>query len=237
MPDDLEAEPSRAAHHSALPGPGPSLAEYTARLSATNYNDMRNRRITPDKPSRLSIFKVSLPCQSFNVSRRTLGDLILTVPIADIAHKLEITGCFVDAKGGTHGFLWNGKKYKQLDAPGAISTVASGINNNGLLSVGWTDSSGHNNEGIYNGKKYIKINVPGALGSYPGGIDLAGDLVYTWQDSAKEYHGALRLGGKYYKFDDPQGKGETYGHGINDHQVVAGVLSQRQQYWRISGHL
>ena len=65
--------------------------------------------------------------------------------------------------------------------------------------------------------------MPGALGSYPGGIDLAGDVVYTWQDSANEYHGALRLGGKYYKFDDPQGKSETYGHGINDHQVVAGV--------------
>jgi hypothetical protein len=129
----------------------------------------------------------------------------------------------VDSTGAQHGFVWNGKKYKQLDAPGARSSLAWGINNNGLVSVQWVDSTGNTNGAIYNGKKYTKINVPGAVSSFPHGIDTAGDVVYSWTDSTGVYHGALRTGGKYYKFDDPKGTNGTYGDGINDHNLVVGV--------------
>ena len=39
-----------------------------------------------------------------------------------INDKGRIAGYFVDTNGATHGFLWTGKKYKQLDAPGSSST-------------------------------------------------------------------------------------------------------------------
>jgi hypothetical protein len=119
--------------------------------------------------------------------------------------------------------LWNGKKYKQRDVPGASSTLAWGINSKGWVSVQWTDSSGNTESAIYNGKKYTTINVPGAVSSYAHGIDSAGDVVFSWTDSSGIFHGALRTGGKVYKFDDPKGTDGTYGDGINDHRVVVGV--------------
>jgi len=70
--------------------------------------------------------------------------------------------------------------------------------------------------------------VPKAEDSYAQGINSTGDVVYWWEDSAKGIHGALRQGGKYFTLDDPQGVGETYGYGLNDHsQIVGSYITSR----------
>jgi probable HAF family extracellular repeat protein len=133
----------------------------------------------------------------------------------------QVVGFFSDSNGAAHGFVWDGKKYKQLDVPGAAGTAATGINNNGLIAIEWYD--GTNSHGaIYNGKKYSKFSVPGATDTFPQGIDSAGDVVLSWMDSFNVQHGALRAGGKFFKFDAPQAVYGTFPYGINDHKVIVG---------------
>lgn len=133
----------------------------------------------------------------------------------------DVVGWFLDSKG-IHGFLLKGKAYTTLDAPNADSTYGTGINDKGVIVLYAPNSNGGATAWLHNGKIYNSINVPGAVASEPSGINTAGDVIYSWQGSVGgPYHAALLLGSKYHKFDFPM-SAQTFGGGINDHQLVTG---------------
>jgi uncharacterized membrane protein len=134
----------------------------------------------------------------------------------------EIVGGYTDSSGAQHGFLLKAKKYATLDVPGAIGlSTASGINNKGIIVLYWLDSQNALDSSLYNGKTYKKIDVPGVPYSAAAALNNEGDVSYTWLDLNFVDHGALFHGGKYYKFIYPKSV-QTYGGGINDHQVFVG---------------
>jgi len=131
-----------------------------------------------------------------------------------------IVGYYRDSKGTYHGFLLKGKRYKTLDVPGSLFTVATGINNTGDVVLFWIKSTAVE-AALYNGKTYKTINVPGAANSEATDINSAGDIVYEWLDSGGVSHGALFHAGKYYTFNYPKSAG-TSGLGVNDHNLLVG---------------
>ena len=143
-----------------------------------------------------------------------------------INDKSEIVGNSTDSSGITHGFLLKGGKYTTLDVPGGLGTVATGINDKGVIVLFYGVNSSGTVGGAMtsnNGKTYQKINVPktGPSGSEALGINNEGDINFTWFDSANLFHGALRHAGKYYKYDYPKAV-QTYGIGLNDQSSVIG---------------
>lgn len=138
----------------------------------------------------------------------------------------EIVGNYADSAGVQHGFLLKAGKYTKLTVPGGLGTVATGINNKGVIvAYYFVNSSGTLGSVLTtdNGKTFKGINVPGAgpLGSGPLDINNENDVCYEWFDSAGLYHGALLHAGKYYKFNYPKSY-ETYGGGLNDKSMIAG---------------
>src|SRR5580704_12377520 len=128
-----------------------------------------------------------------------------------------------------HGFLLAGKKYKTLDVPGALATIATGINNQGHIVLYWQDQMQNTESSLYNGKTYKTIDVPGASNTYAEDLDNADDVIYQWLDADLHPHGALLRGGAYYKFDHPAAMG-TYGAGINDRRTVVGFYEPDNNY-------
>jgi probable HAF family extracellular repeat protein len=138
-----------------------------------------------------------------------------------------ISGEYLDsATGLDEGWVLNNGTYETLFGPlSGEPALAVDTNINGITTVEWEGSTGDVESSIYNGTTYTTENVPGATNSYIHRIDAAGDLVYSWQDSSGTFHGAALVAGKFTKFDAP-GCSQTYGDGINDHQIIVGVCEK-----------
>ena len=139
----------------------------------------------------------------------------------------DLVGFFNDSSNNTHGFLLKGGiggTPVKLDAPGANFTVATGLNNNGKVTVFWGDATGYVESSTYDttSQAYTKANLLGAANSYAGGIDDAGDIIYTWTDVENNIHGGLFSAHEqgYYLLDVgatlPNGSG-TRAYGIFSH--------------------
>jgi uncharacterized membrane protein len=143
-----------------------------------------------------------------------------------INDKSAVVGNYTDSSGVSHGFLLAGGKYTTLDVPGGLGTVATGVNDKGVIVLFYAVNSSGTVGGAMtsnNGKTYKKINVPktGPSGSEALGLNNEGDVSFTWFDSATLFHGALLHAGKYYKFDYPKAV-QTYAAGLNDKSTVIG---------------
>ena len=141
------------------------------------------------------------------------------ISINDLGH---IVGIYTDSAGvdHPHGYLLKGGKYTALNVPGAIATVATGVNNKDVIVLYWAKSSTVSESSIYNGKTYKTINVPGAASSFAIDLDNEGDVILNWLDSAGLYHGALLHAGRY-KFNYPKAYG-TFPAGLNDKSMFVG---------------
>jgi len=136
----------------------------------------------------------------------------------------DVVGTYMDINGIPHGFLLKGTTYVTLDVPGALFTIARGINNHGIIVLDWFNGTAYESS-RYDGQMYKTIDVPGASKSLAKGISNTGDIVYEWYDPSGNVHGALRHLRKYYKFNFPK-SGYTFGAGINDHQLIVGPYAK-----------
>jgi hypothetical protein len=57
----------------------------------------------------------------------------------------QAVGSYTDGKKATHGFVydWRTRVFRQIDAPGATSTVVNGLNRLGWLVGFYTDAKGN----------------------------------------------------------------------------------------------
>jgi VCBS repeat-containing protein/probable HAF family extracellular repeat protein len=136
-----------------------------------------------------------------------------------------IVGSF-SAGGGksgthTHGFIYDGSSFTQLDADGAADTAAFGINAAGDI-VGTYDTGARAPHQAF-------VDIGGTLTTLPisgvsaeaHGIDNAGDIVGAYQDSTGT-HGFLYAGGGTLTLDDPLASGFTEALGINNAGQIVG---------------
>jgi probable HAF family extracellular repeat protein len=84
----------------------------------------------------------------------------------------QIVGYYTDANYRSHGFLFNQGIYTTLDVPGAVHTVACGINDSGQIV-------GNSSRGAFllDQGSYTTLRVPGADGTWAYGINATGQIV------------------------------------------------------------
>ena len=137
----------------------------------------------------------------------------------------QIVGTY-NGSDGTHGFLYSGGIYTQLDDPLADpvnGTSAFGINATGQI-VGYYYANGLYHGFLYSGGIYTTLDDPLATqGTYAFGINDTGQIVGIYNGSDGQ-HGFLYSGGIYTTLDDPLGI-DTHAYGINDAGQIVGQYS------------
>ena len=96
-------------------------------------------------------------------------------------------------------------RFTLVDYPGAVSTLAWGINSRGDI-VGYYAGADNNNHGfLRNGSHYAAIDYPGAAVTLVNGINPQGDVVGEFGATATGPHRGFLLGadGVYTPFDFP----------------------------------
>lgn len=133
-----------------------------------------------------------------------------------------VVGGFWDASNQLHGFLYDGRTFRQIDYPGALATRAYKLNDHGeLVGVFWDTAGPH---GFYYSRgQFVHLNFPGSVDnmSYAFGINNRGDIVGIYDVTVAITHGFLLRNGQYRTLDTPFGV-QSEARGINDQGEVVG---------------
>jgi uncharacterized membrane protein len=97
---------------------------------------------------------------------------------------ISVVGVYNNSSGNTVGFLYKNGKYTDIPGPaGAVSSVASGINDKGAIVGDYVDSDGRTHGFLLKGKKYTTLDEPAAFGTTAAsGINNAGWIVLWYVD-------------------------------------------------------
>ncbi len=130
---------------------------------------------------------------------------------------MTVVGIYTNSAGADVGFLYKKGTFTDiLGPPGAISSVADGINDKQEILGWYTDSSGVTHGFLLKRTKYTTLDVPGAtFGTYGTEINDKGNIVLAWIDSNGFDHSAL-YNGKTYKNIDVPGATNSWVNGINN---------------------
>jgi hypothetical protein len=107
----------------------------------------------------------------------------------------QISGYYVDGTGTPHGFIKNGTNYTTLDAPGAIYTIGSAINNEGVVDGLYVNPDGSHHGFIWSKGQFTTAdaNVPGSIGTEWIGLNDHGDLAGIYFDASHAAHAVIAL--------------------------------------------
>jgi probable HAF family extracellular repeat protein len=112
-----------------------------------------------------------------------------------------------------------------LDYPGAVATVASGINDLGTIVGSYYNSDGSEHGFLYDGKTFTGFDYPEAAWTEPAGINQAGDVVgYYGYATDNLMHGFLRTADKKFSTIDRLGRFNTMPFGINSSLTIVGCM-------------
>lgn len=143
----------------------------------------------------------------------------------------QITGVSGETVGGdyydtytgpSHGFIYDGSRYKSLDGPGAWWTEVDGVSR-GRVVGSYFVSGGVGHGFIYAGGTLTTLDVPGASGTACTAID-GGTVAGYYSDSTNHQHGYLYDGTTFTTLDAPgaaQGPGlGTYVSAVSGGSVI-----------------
>jgi hypothetical protein len=109
-----------------------------------------------------------------------------TLPVANqgvysggINNRDQVSGYYIDnVTGFPHGFLKDGPNFTTLDAPGAVYTLAFGINNQGLVVGRWVGTDGGHHGYIWFQGNFVTVDtdISASLGGQWYGSNEHGDL-------------------------------------------------------------
>jgi len=111
--------------------------------------------------------------------------------------------------------------YTALAFPGAIRTLALGINNPGQIVGEYRDASNRTHGFLFDHGGYTSLDVPGGLLTTARKINDRGQAAGYFVDSAGRTHAFLYQDNSYLTIDVP-GAIRTFGEGINDAGDVVG---------------
>jgi hypothetical protein len=135
-------------------------------------------------------------------------------------------GFYNDAAGDSHAYEYNigTKTFTAVTPAGAVSAVATGVNNAGQVSGFFTNAGGATLAFILTGNTFFTYDVPGSTNTQFLGINNLGQAVGFYVDSGMVQHGLLyNIGGNTFQnVDDPNGLGTTTINGLNDKGQLVG---------------
>jgi hypothetical protein len=163
----------------------------------------------------------------FVLSEGVYTDIIIpTATAGTSAYALnnvgQVAGSYAD-NVGQHGFLYtvSSGDWEQLDVPGASATLASGLNDAGIITFEWVNSSFVASGALLYEGKYHTLNVPGASQSVAHGVNVHNFIVMEGQDSSGNWHGYLYKGGQFTEFNVANAT-STHSFGLSDNDVIVG---------------
>jgi probable HAF family extracellular repeat protein len=128
--------------------------------------------------------------------------------------------------------------FTTIDVPGALATNVDGINTNGDMVGGYSDSTSDGHGFLYSNGAFTLFDYPGQYRTYPWGI--TDSMVISgsaWADDASNIVGFLYSGNTFTTIM-AAGKADTSVHGINNSEMVvggAGVGLEATQGFELSG--
>lgn len=147
------------------------------------------------------------------------------------SHGIAV-GFYNDAKGNSHAYTLNQATgvFTPVKVTSAVSTVATGINNNGdITGLYKTTANGATNGFLIKDGKITTFGFPGGSNTQPFGINIHDTIVGSYLDGAGVMHGfVLRTplkGASWQSIDDPNGVGSTVVNGLNDQGDLVGFYT------------
>jgi CHRD domain len=141
-------------------------------------------------------------------------------------------GFYNDAKGHAHAYEVNQATsvYTSIKVPGAVSSTASAINNNGDIVGFATDSSKATSSWLMHNGHLTAFQYPGGSDTEAFGVNDKDQIVGSYTDGGGVSHGFVLsdpLGptSHWQSIDDPNGIGSTVVNGINDAGDLVGFYT------------
>jgi hypothetical protein len=131
-------------------------------------------------------------------------------------------GFYNGKNGASHAYKYNQAtgKFTPIAVPGAINTIATGINDHGDV-VGIATTLSATVGFLLKGGHLTEFDVPGSTNTQPFGVNNAGEIVGTYFGGAGKGHGFTlttpTTHATYHRVDDPNGvPGSTVVNGVNN---------------------
>jgi uncharacterized membrane protein len=108
--------------------------------------------------------------------------------------KREVVAVFIDTAGAFHGFLWHSGIFESIDVPGAVGTLACGINNRGetvgtYCSAVRCDITLNNKHGFMLRRgAFTVFDFPDADTTWPFSISARGEIAGGYKDKNGQHH-------------------------------------------------
>jgi probable HAF family extracellular repeat protein len=113
--------------------------------------------------------------------------------------------------------------FTTINFPGALATVASGINDRGEIVGVFVDSALGTRGFVDDEGRFTAIDVPGAVATFASGINDHGEIVGAFIDADGSTHGFVDTGGHFTSIDVP-GALNTSATGINNRGEIVGTF-------------
>ena len=138
----------------------------------------------------------------------------------------QIVGYYTDSSDNEHGFLYDGTTFKNIDYPGANTTISLGVNSSGSQIVGVWNNGGPSNGYLYNvsGASFSTIADPAGTGTRPTGVNNSGTVVGFYNDTTSGHQeGFVYNGTSYTPLNVTlSGATATFAQGINNSGAIVG---------------
>jgi uncharacterized membrane protein len=134
-----------------------------------------------------------------------------------------IVGFFASGCCSLHGFFYNPKVHRvlQIDYPGALRTIAEGINSSNTIVGIWRDTANVIHGFVRESGTISNFDLPGAAQTYLFSINTAGTMAGSYMDTAGIIHGFIYQNGVSRTVDFP-GAITTSVYGMNDFGMIVG---------------
>lgn len=140
-------------------------------------------------------------------------------------------GFYTDGSGASHGYevdLATGR-YTPIQVPGATTTVASGINEEGDVTGFSTNAHKVTFGWVLHDGRISTFGFPGSTNTTPLGINAEGEIVGAYVDGGGNTHGFTlsdRSGHEMWAtVNDPNGTNSTTVNGVNDRGQLVGFYT------------
>jgi hypothetical protein len=154
------------------------------------------------------------------------GEVIRNTVATGINGQGEVVGNYqvwLDGQGAwrRRGFLYSDGRFHPIHVPGALNTLAYGINDRGDIAGTWGDGTTPRGFILRDGE-YTTVEVPGGNLTYSWDINANGAVTGHWRDLSGRFRGYVMDGGVFTTFDVPGGVTRTYPKAINPQGDIVG---------------
>jgi hypothetical protein len=139
----------------------------------------------------------------------------------------QAAGFYNDSKGNSHAYIWDRVHglFTAINPPGATSSTATDINDQGAVGGFFTAANGNIVSFIKQGPNWTTLLVPGSSTTELFGLNDEGIGVGMYVGKHKQTYGFTYERGTMKTISDPHGIGSTVVNGLNNAGAIVGFYT------------